>query len=283
MENLEKALDAWRAETPQRVKLGAIKQDPALQPRTPDVVPAAFRPRRAAESDDHIDHMRAQLDACNGHELEPLLSARINGALYLVDGHHRLTAYRRARRKEAPVRVRDMDMRSAVALSKLVNCDGAKLRMHDEQSKDAAWQYMAIVTVRGRAPLGESLRAFAARFGIGHETARRMRDRLPTIRIEDYSSAALDPGTGWPRWKYVKSSGFWKDRDALLRPDEKHRRRVEKGAAQLWKQCDRHGTDVFRDALRLFAMQAADHNDETEAEAAAACAEALVAAEGSDF
>jgi hypothetical protein len=227
--------------------------------------------------------MRAQLDACNGHELEPLLVARIEGVLYLGDGHHRLIAYRLARRKEAPVRIRDMDMQAAVALSKLVNCDGAKLRMHDEQRKDAAWQSMAIVAVRGRAPLAESLRAFAARFGIGHETARRMRDRLQTIRTEDYPSVALDPGTGWPRWKYVKSSGFWKDRDALLGSDEKHRRRVEKGAAQLWKQRDRHGTDVFLAALRLFAMQAAEHTDETEAEAAAACADVLALAEGSDF
>ncbi len=109
-------------------------------------------------SEEHVGTLRLILEAALSMELDPVLVAEVDGVLFVVDGHHRLKAYKRAKRGTIPARVYRMDRLSAVLVSKLVNCADRALEMHSEQRLDAAWQYLASVT-RGGAhglPNGES-------------------------------------------------------------------------------------------------------------------------------
>jgi hypothetical protein len=67
-----------------------------------------------------------------------------------------------------------------------------RLLSNPEQRRDAAWQYMAVVTRRGAVglPAGESLRTIVGRFGIGYGTAQRMLCKLPEVNPKDWSSEA---------------------------------------------------------------------------------------------
>lgn len=81
--------------------------------------------------------------------------------------------------------------------------------MHPEQKRDAAWQYLAAETHQGanELPIGESLRTVAGRFGISKNTVTSMLRYLPKVDLSMCGMQTIDPGTGWPRWRYVREAG----------------------------------------------------------------------------
>lgn len=283
MDRLERELAEWRATPPRDLPLSKVEIDPALQPRDERLVSFRDRPRADAASQDHIDRMRHHLEANTGHTVEPVLVADVEGTLYLVDGHHRLRAHKLARRRQVPARVRRMTRERAVLLSKLVNLDGVKLPMHAEQRRDAAWQYLAEVTMRGRLPLpeGESQRTVRARFGIGSkDTIGAMLRKLPKVNPTDYPSDACDPGTGWPRWRHARGSGAPIDEWlAKLDPEQRTEREAERIAGKLAKLRDKADPEAWRRALHLLAKDAKADRDDSEAVRALLESED----EGSDF
>ncbi|WP_186759866.1 ParB/RepB/Spo0J family partition protein [Luteimonas wenzhouensis] len=254
-ERLEALLNEWRAIPPQHVSLGRIKQADAYQPRNVRLAPYKQRGRLEEASAEHVADLTAKLS--DGRDLEPLLLARVDGSLYLIDGHHRLTAYRRAGRASAPARIRESTKAEALMASKAANCDGVKLPMHVEQRREAAWQYLAMLTDNGRRelPPGVSLRAIARIFGAGKDTVARMRKKLPEVNPKDFTAAACDPGTGWPQWKHVRGNTF---RDLQLEMPEGERlaRQAERLASKLGKEIDRYGLDAFLLSLRLLRNEA---------------------------
>ena len=151
MEKLDALLAEWRAGEPQQIALGRIKQAEAYQPRNVRLAPFKQRARLESESEAHVADLAAKLG--DGRDLDPQLVASIGGTLYLIDGHHRMKAYRRAGRRSVPVRIRDSTEAEALAASKAANCDGVKLPMHAEQLREAAWQYLAMLTQQGRREL----------------------------------------------------------------------------------------------------------------------------------
>lgn len=271
MQKLEAMLAEWRALEPQEVSLGRLREAEAYQPRNVRLAPFRDRGRLESASEAHIADLAAKL--ASGHDLEPLLVARIGGELFLIDGHHRLRAYRREGRRSVPVRIRESTEAEALLASKAVNCDGVKLPMHAEQKREAAWQYLALQTSRGRyrLPDGESLRRIAATFGAGKSTLSRMLQRMPTVALGDYPADACDPGTGWPQWKHVKGNA-WRDVAAEVPEDVRERHRDERRAAQLGKIIDRDGMEAFLRSLRLLEAEAiteaADRLAEASGEAA---------------
>jgi len=274
MERLEALLAEWRATPPLQVSLGSIRQADAYQPRNLRLAPYKHRGRLEEASAEHVADLAAKLG--DGRDLDPLLVARIDGALYLIDGHHRTKAYRRVSRSSAPARIRDCTESEALMASKAVNCDGVKLPMHVEQRREAAWQYLAMLTAKGcrTVPEGASLRAVARIFGTSKDTVARMVKKLAQVNPRDYSPEACDPGTGWPQWKHVKGNTF---RDAFLdQPaDARLAHRAEKLATKLGREIERYGLDAFLLSLRLIGD-----------EAVAAEAERLgqvMAAEGADY
>ncbi len=220
MEKIKQTLADWRRLPAALVPIAQIECDPGLQPRSMDAVPVKHRHRLDELSTTHVERLRAKL-LTTDMEAEAVLIADCQGRLLMVDGHHRLDAYRKAGRGEIPARVRNMDWAHAVMVSKLVNCDHTKLPLHSEQARDAAWQFLAVVTRRGTRglPRGLSLRTIAAEFGASKSTVARMLERLSTVKPEEYGPEACDPGTEWPRWRYVRGNA-WRDICDVESPEE---------------------------------------------------------------
>lgn len=257
MERLDVLLARWRSLEPQAVPLGRLKLHPKFQPRDTRLAPFRDRGRLENESERHVDDLASKLE--DGHDLEPLLAARIDGKLWLIDGHHRLKAYRRRQRSSVPARIMDTTQDTALIASKAVNCDGVKLPMHVEQKREAAWQYLAMRTDRGRRglPEGESLRTLWRTFGVGKDTISRMhRQFMPRVNPDDYNADACDPGTGWPQWKHVKGNA-WRDAFNDTDEDARERHKDERRAAKLAAMIQRDGLDAFLRSVRLLAVEAA--------------------------
>lgn len=245
--DIQRTLVAWQALPVTIVPLEGIETAEALQPRTRDVVAARDRYRLEEASQLHIARLRDDLAAFPGKEAEPLLVAKVDGRQLLVDGHHRKDAYRQARRRVVPVRLLRLSMGDAVMVSKLVNCGGVKLPLHPEQAKEAAWQYLAHVTERGRRPLpsDQSRRGIAGTFGVSKSTVCRMIEMLTKVKLGDFGEDALDPGTGWPRWKYCKGNA-WRDAFGDVPLDDRLRHKAERLRMRIAAMLDREGPKVSR-------------------------------------
>ena len=199
----------------ERIPLGDIQTDKMFQPREARLIPIRDKGRAEESSENHTATLRLILESSRQNELNPILVACITNtpstlspSLHVVDGHHRLRAYKQAKRESIPAHVLPMVCRTAVVISKIANCTGRSLAMHSEQSRDAAWQYLADVVQRGAIdlPKGESLRSVAARFGISKNTVSSMLSYLPRVELKEFEPTTLDPGTGWPRWRYVRQA-----------------------------------------------------------------------------
>jgi hypothetical protein len=179
--------------------------------------------------------------------------------LFVVDGHHRLKAYRRAQRDTIPARVCPMDRRMAVLVSKLVNCSGRALEMHPEQKLDAAWQSLAALTGRGviGLPEGESCRSIGGRFGIGHVTVHRMLRRLPEVNPGEWPPAALDEGTGFPRWRYVREAGAgFPTMKELMDVEQITQHEAEKLAKRMGALMEKASPEAVKRAIRMLGIEA---------------------------
>lgn len=270
MERLETLLRALREQPPQEVNTAELRTHSKYQPRNLAMVGLRDRSRLEKASDEHIGRLRAHLAATRGQHLEPLLVAEVENLKFVIDGHHRLEAYRLVKRAQVQARILQLSERDAVMLAKLVNLDGTKLPLHAEQAREAAWQYLALVTARGNLPLpaGASCRNVAARFGLrnGHDTVNRMARRLPDVNLEEYSEAACDPGTGWPRWSAVKGNAF---RDAYEDTplDMREQQRAEKLASGFLGKLDRESPNVRRRVAEVIRRDAAQAQEEALADA----------------
>lgn len=198
-------LERLRNTPPQAWPLASVHEGEAYQPRAVRLVPYLKRRSVELRSEEHKAHMRLALEASAAVELEPILCGEVAGKVYVIDGHHRLAAYRLAKRAKVPARVLPMDHAEAVLLSKLVNCTERALEMHTGQRTDSAWQALAIYTKRGADTLRKphTIRSVAAQHGVGHNTIHRMLARMPHVHPSEFDEHDLDPGTGWPRWQAV--------------------------------------------------------------------------------
>lgn len=143
-------------------------------------------------------------------------------------------------------------------VSKLVNCAERALEMHAEQKRDAAWQYVAAVTRRGAGelPAGESCRTVGGRFGIGHATVARMLRKLPTVNPREWSSEALDTGTGFPRWRYVREGGAgWRDMKEKLDVEQLTQHEAEKLARRIGALIDKATPEAARRAVQMLGIE----------------------------
>ncbi|OWB25916.1 ParB N-terminal domain-containing protein [Xanthomonas campestris] len=250
------------------IPLGDIRTHDALQPRVARLIPFKDKGRAEESSEQHIVTFRYVLEATEDGQLDPIWLADIGSAepveagLYLVDGHHRLKAYRQANRQQVPACVLALDWRTALVVSKLVNCTGRSLALHNEQRRDAAWQYLADLTHRGAIELpivGESLRSVAARFGISKSTVSSMLTNMPHVIATEFHTLAIDPGTGWPRWRHVREAkNPWQT--SLPSSDQQQLDRdAERVARHIVKLVDGSSPAVRARALEMLA------NDEVSA------------------
>jgi ParB-like chromosome segregation protein Spo0J len=99
-------------------------------------LPGAFQHREINEF--HITELRRAIR--NGGALEPVMILGAGQSLYLIDGHHRLEAYRREKWKEGvPILFFNGTAREAVAEAGRLNCR-AKLSMTTQEKANLAWK-----------------------------------------------------------------------------------------------------------------------------------------------
>ena len=77
-------------------------------------------------------------------------------------------------------------------------------------------------TAKGKIPFKDSSaapsqRKLAARYGISKSGVQTMVKRAAEVDLTEFPREALDAGTGWPKWKYLRSTGQWDSSDAELR------------------------------------------------------------------
>ncbi|MBO9747349.1 ParB N-terminal domain-containing protein [Xanthomonas phaseoli pv. dieffenbachiae] len=265
--NYDAALERFRCTPQQHLLISYVRLADALQPRVTRIVPIRDKGRIEQGREQHIATLRLALEVSEQTQLDPVWIADIGHAesvapgLYLVDGHHRLTAYRQAGRDTIPASILPMDWHAAVAVSKLVNCTGRSLALHKEQCRDAAWQYLAILTQRGanELPKGESLRSIAGRFGISKNTVGSMVTYLPRVVPTEFNSLSIDPGTGWPRWRYVREANSPWQTSLPSTEQQQLDRDAEKVARSIVKLVDGSSPAVRARALEMLA------NDEVNA------------------
>lgn len=255
---IQQALERLKAAEVQQLPLASLQTDDALQPREGRMVPFRDQMRVERRSEEHTGTMRLSLESAHSHELEPVLVADIGGGLFVVDGHHRLKAYRRVQRETIPARVYPMCHRMAVLVSKLVNCGDRALEMHHEQRRDAAWQYLVEVTRQGATgmPAGDSCRTVAGRFGISAPTVSRMVRKLPQVTPQDFSPEALDPGTGWPRWRYVREAGAGWQMKETMDMEQLTQHEAEKLARKVGALFEKATPEAVRRAVQMLGIEA---------------------------
>lgn len=230
MEKMIRLLEEWNQQPVEYVTLGRIKMDAALQPRVERVVPLKDRSRYEALREEHLQRLRLVLDGGHSVELDPVLLADWGKGLFVVDGHHRVRAYRGESRPCIPARVMKVSKADAVLVSKLVNTQGVKLAMHREQSREACWQFLINASNRGEQLLAN--RKLASMFGINKDTVASMKRAMQRVNPAEYHPEFNDEWTGWPRWKDVRGNA-WRGGIDAMSDDQRLQWQAEKIAKKL--------------------------------------------------
>lgn len=110
------------------------------------LVPEAFN-ARGTKLDEYALGQLGRGLAASG-DLRPVLVLPCRGGFILIDGHHRLEAYRRAERRDIPVVPFKGTVREAVAEGTKLNAE-TKVAMSNTQRQNRAWQLVnADFTIR---------------------------------------------------------------------------------------------------------------------------------------
>lgn len=200
------ALERLRAAKPKSISIHGIRVDDNLQSRSDPSIPFREQTGYQRESNAHIQRMRDALLSSVDLELEPVLLAVIDGKPHVIDGFHRIKAYKAAGRKFIVARKAPMSRDEACIASKMVNIGAGQFRPHQRQLIEQAWQFFVACTLKGRRPIAEwpPVRRVGATFGVSPGTIQNMRTRLEKgVDWNSFGPAALDLATGIPRWKYV--------------------------------------------------------------------------------
>lgn len=248
------------------LSLSEVHTHEALQPRSLDVLRGSQQADARQRSAGHVANLRCALRMSKDAQLEPILVALIDGKHYIVDGHHRVRAYRAEERDTIPARVVRMNLASAVLASKLVNLTDRAMAMERAQIIEAAWQTLAAMTDGGHKPLpqGESYATLEARLGPGHSTLQRMTKRMQRIVPSEWADGERDAGTGYPMWNAVRKHD-WNGGGGPMTYDEVKQRMAERCAAGLVKQLEAFDADVRELAWEIVAKDHRQLADEAAA------------------
>ncbi|MFC7050703.1 ParB/RepB/Spo0J family partition protein [Emcibacter nanhaiensis] len=230
-------------EDPERVELSEIK-----------LAPSVFQPRlRHEESGADYQHVkelaRAQRSVGTETDLGKLFVMSINGAWFLVDGHHRYEAYKR-NGISRPVGVsvfKGTVLDATFEATNLNTCD--HLQMSSKEKSQRAWA-LTVATYNPDAPRQstKTVKQIVDATKIGDRHAKQMRSVVKTLREQGEDPASLT----WERarWKangeeIIESSDDWREQQA-----QKLAQRLGK---LFGKRLARH-PDVTLRALELYSL-----------------------------
>ncbi len=169
------------------------------------IVPALFQPRIIKEDEDHVTELHTAL--AQSGRLDAVKVFPIADSFYLIDGHHRVAAYREAEdagESDGMVPVTYLSSRSlddAIAYGAREN---AKARKRLERWELTAWTWEIVKSGSGLSKAG-----LAKLTGTSAATIGRMRSVYR--RLED--AAVTDPRStaGWEQWTWVSAMKWDKD------------------------------------------------------------------------
>lgn len=204
---LQWAARVWDRLPREEVKLQEIETRPEYQPRDPSVIEgevARFRQRQSL--DEMVDQMVTFLKTSSDNHTDPLWLVELDGKKVLVDGHHRLEAYSRTKRRIVPAKVyRGKNALQVARLScRLANVRGSRIQLHPHEIREAVWQTLRELSADGQRTWeeiradGYSYRSLLSQFGgqpsLG--TLSSMIGHLRQVRQE-----CLPEMGEWPTWK----------------------------------------------------------------------------------
>jgi len=241
---------------PSLIAVKDIETHDALQPRDPRATDFKDRNSYERQSENHVTGLRGFLEANPSADLEAILACRIDGTLYVVDGHHRLEATRLAQRDTIKARIKTVTMERAVRLSRIVNISHRSLSLSKGQLSESVWQHIIDITRGGMRTLveaGSSERKVRDLFcGISKSTVNSMVNQLNHAR-ELKDNPKLDEEnrnaySRWPTWRTVRKRLNPKfDEDANDPPSQMVTRLAVKLAAMI----DRYGLVEASQAWQL--------------------------------
>lgn len=151
-----------------------------------ETMPTVFQPREfltntGASDTKHIkDLVKLLGDKDGGEDLDPILVLPLGYKAVVLDGHHRLEAYKQLGKKEISVKVFDGHPKEALLASAKENSK-VRLQMSSAQRSQAAWELVSLFNKEGERFTRE---AIIGATGVGRGTVRTMRAVLKEL-LED--------------------------------------------------------------------------------------------------
>jgi hypothetical protein len=261
MEAME-LLRRWQETPPQNLPLHTVRTDPRYQPRCVSSVCYAGRQTWENSSAAHVNGLRDRLRLL---ALDPILVADIDGVMFVVDGHHRLRAYRAEGCSHVPARVLSVSDAQALQVSALANASAPlSLSMVADHRREALWRFLGSLLQYGRRPdaLLPSQRKLAQAFGVPQASAQRMcgkaRERTPT---------AVQPhGLPWPLWREIATERFRAMGDELDRQQGAGAAAAHRRNRSLERVAQRHRESIdavgIPETLRMLDAVLREHRSE---------------------
>lgn len=214
---------------------------------------ALFQPRDSLvyewASRDHVRNLAEALkrDASKQRRLEPITVMAFGNRWYLLDGHHRLQAYKDAGYDRVAVRVVDSEAQGSERVLEaqkigLRSNSRDKLPMTSSDKSNAAWRLVASETDLTAKEIEELTQ-------VSERTVRSMRETLRKLKAEN----KLISPEGMS-WRHAKMTADGKDLPELEADD-----RIERQAVKMAKKLRKHFgeelirfTEVTKRALTLY-------------------------------
>ena len=176
-----------------------------LKLREVETIPALFQPREIAEK--HISDLRKVLK--RNLEVDPVTVLRVGQRSILIDGHHRLEAYRLEKRKTLPVVWFRGTPEEATLEAGMMNSK-AKLPMSSAERQNYAWR-MVLIGIHSKADIAEASGVSSSQVA----TMRKVRKDLGTAAF-DYPTwwKARRASQGNPEDMSVEDRDQWKQEQA---------------------------------------------------------------------
>lgn len=202
------AHNLWETGETIRVPLKSLHSHPELQPRDRRLI---VNRHQRADQDQALEGMVKDLTTllteCPDKDThDPIRVAVIDGKQFIVDGHHRVRAYKDSKRHIVPAIIHDSDLATAKWASRWANTQGAKVALHHDELLEAAWKTMSEVSGYGRLSkedvnrLGHSYGTIRKMYGgrPPKSTLTQMRKALTRLHEGGYSEV------DWPPWKEAR-------------------------------------------------------------------------------
>lgn len=204
-----------------------------------------FQPRKLSgqinASEEHIKVLMRVIHS--GRELDPVLIWWSGRHWYVIDGHHRLLAYRRSRKDTIPVKVAFGSLQEMVAKAASLNSKD-QLTMTTQDKSNMAWRLVTLTS--------NSKRDIARACGVSEATVANMRRALRKLEARSIKDAL--PNFEWWQIRMLLDG----DDGPSETPDEKFERDVK----HLTKRLRKYFSGGLSKAPLVFAAAIARYDQE---------------------